>query len=414
MRKKTVLKSCIVLSALIAGFSKSASAGHVEGNGSILRTYEDNPWFTGRASVRYCISIDETHYSVPRDQAIFEVQAALDDWVRTINALPLAPAIGSFSDGAAVKDLTRVFRYAGDCQSADADLRFFLGFMTADVKVTLREDLNRTTLGYAKRVSYDINAAWSKGYIWLSPDFGPYSFLGLKRSFWRYELSSYRVLLHELGHVFGFQHGSGIMDADSSAKLVQRVSARPTWKLDLREALPGTLIPSSQYFLDSTASQTGRPLCNVISKVAMKPVLLILKEHFHNAAALVDQNNLFCLSIHRGAEDNTIEFGVTDSAGNLLEQVSFKVAFEPARRSELNCLSGTYAIAWRTNWLFAPPHCFVEFPSVFATGVVRSPGHKVPFKVTSGPESSRIEFVFNNEFVPLELWSRSEFGYQPN
>lgn len=191
-----------------------AFAGNSSGGGAEFITTERNPWFIGNAPVRYCVERSTTTFS-PNDAAIdAALQSALANWAQTISAMRPAPTTFDIFAGSA-KNLTTSF--IREVCNESTELHFFFGVSNQLIRESLQH-LAHYTLSFAKQTEFDPLLGRAKGIIWLSGDIGPEAFQGPHRpgEFWGFGASLYNVLLHEIGHVYGFGHSSnGIMQANA-------------------------------------------------------------------------------------------------------------------------------------------------------------------------------------------------------
>jgi hypothetical protein len=196
------------------GFTGNGSSG-----GGEYLTYQENPWFIGPDPVTYCI-LKSDQVSISKEHASELIRKSLADWENTISDLRPRPTGAEVLDGRP-KTITTSF-VESDCDSA-TELVFNLGNMDQKVSAVLGDNAP-ITVAIAHQSSFDQSTGRAKGFIWLTPDEGTQVYKGPKyrdTKFWSYDPTFFNVILHELGHVFGFKHQAGVMVEWEPADQVQ-------------------------------------------------------------------------------------------------------------------------------------------------------------------------------------------------
>jgi hypothetical protein len=221
----------------------SGGGGVIDGNGGMRITDELNPWFLGSQPIPYCIERSE-EFSLAFDQASAAIRAGFLDWRETISTLIKYDEKGWRSNDTPLRlalDFSEI-----PCDQGQPLLKFKLGGMDADVEAYLK-NAAKQTVGFAKRQSYDPKTFLATGFIWIAPDIGSkrYSGPGQKERFWSVGDVFHNVMLHELGHVFGFAHGVPlIMGANLPARIVATSATQiAELKLSSRELVQRLMKP---------------------------------------------------------------------------------------------------------------------------------------------------------------------------
>lgn len=207
-----------------AAFGREGDWGS-SGGGEFLRDAL-NPWFVKNVTqVRYCVVVDREGFSSSAEKAKQYTAQAIQYWKKEFQSRDEILGIGS-------QTFVLTNPKSGmDC-IGDEDLRVQFGYRTLSP-----EQLKRFTdqgedpqdyLGIAIRTSYDKEQMRGKGYVFISSDKGPYPYnrgAGISRNLWSHDGLLFRILQHELGHVFGVSHtDTGFMSSDFPEHMVRNYS----------------------------------------------------------------------------------------------------------------------------------------------------------------------------------------------
>lgn len=184
-------------------FAKSNEGG-VDSGGGILVSHADNPWWLQNTpEVSYCIELDESHFGQNRENVTTAIAKAIAFWKKQFQDLgpskspPYEAAVG-----------TQNF-ILSNCHPG-IDLKFQFGTLSEEQRKMV--DRPQNYAGFSMRTSYDTKNLRGRGFIYISPEHGPLKMEmpGLAKNVWSSHsgMRLVPVLVHELGHVFGLQHGS--------------------------------------------------------------------------------------------------------------------------------------------------------------------------------------------------------------
>jgi hypothetical protein len=227
-----MLRMCLLISLLS---SSHALAGLWTSGGGEGFPDSTNPWFvTNTKVVTYCVDVGD-EFGVSPDRANFLVKEAINYWkqdferlrhvLKTYGNLDLYTFPGQYEDlGLATQEFRKV------ACSDDVDLRFQLGVLTKEQRRygPLRQP--GKVIGLAVRTAYDRKNLKGKGFIYIAPAWGRDRYQGEDLISDAWSLGNggrlYRVLIHELGHVFGFGHSNvgEIMSAHYPAIVLSKKS----------------------------------------------------------------------------------------------------------------------------------------------------------------------------------------------
>ena len=197
----------LIALVLFVAVNPRAIAGMSSSGGERITT-EQNPWFLGDESVRYCI-LRSDDFSMPLERAANVLSEVMSDWTTTLAKLDPTP----LETPAGKRRLTLSFTQV-PCESAE--LKIYFGASDDAIQEALKF-YAAETVGFALRQSYDQVLGRAKGLVWIAPDQGLQKYRGpmFATDVWTHEVALHNVLLHELGHVFGFPHDDDVKIVDS-------------------------------------------------------------------------------------------------------------------------------------------------------------------------------------------------------
>ncbi len=209
-----MIKHCLKKYAMTAVFLGSiiqpaAAYGGWHSGGGELFTDAGNPWFVQNTeSIRYCIEIDEVNFGQERAVVDSKIRAAFDYWKREFQLIDYWPWLGIPPKDMLLATQTLLMV---TCQEQH-DLTFQFGVLSEQQAQFLR--FPEKVVAKSVRTEYDPKILKGKGFIYVSPETGPYALKGpgpwgsILPNRWRHAMGRNleMVLAHELGHIFGIQH----------------------------------------------------------------------------------------------------------------------------------------------------------------------------------------------------------------
>ena len=182
--------------------------GGWDGGGGRIIKYEQNPWWVeNTVHVDYCIEVDEQHFGVEKEVLSLAVKNSLNKWKKALEAYAYT---GPDSTLIGTQDFSEV-----DKCNPEIQLRFQFGVLT-DFQKSHYFDDPRNYVARAVRTNYDLVNLRSRGFVYVAPMNGelrPRSRYIADDAWTRLDGDILRMVIeHELGHVFGADHGNGIME----------------------------------------------------------------------------------------------------------------------------------------------------------------------------------------------------------
>ncbi|MEI6398596.1 MAG: matrixin family metalloprotease [Pseudomonadota bacterium] len=196
-----------ILSAVASLFicTTAFADGGMTGGGGGLVLDRNNPWFMQNTKdVKYCVEVSTDQFSATGDL----VQKSIDGAIRYWNEEYASAVIPVFDTRIEpVRIATQDFRKVGCGESPDIVFQFGVMHPGQEKDIPHSEEFAGATI----RTKYDPVNMKGAGYIYISPDRGPWRFKGAPKDiqdFWSYGEGGllFNVLVHEMGHVFGLQH----------------------------------------------------------------------------------------------------------------------------------------------------------------------------------------------------------------
>jgi hypothetical protein len=212
------LRLSLLLWLLALGFypatgALAAGPGWI-GGGGLLHKDSGNPWWVKNTKeVAVCVQIDEANFGLTHERATEITRTALAWWKRV-----LKPAVNAPFEESGVGQQN--FTVSSKCTAA-TDLHIQFGVLSKAQRTIWNVRIGEPPqeyVGIAIRTDYDSASLKGKGFIYLSPQEGPLKLRTTSaQSNKPWSIANgrlaYLFLLHELGHVFGFDHGSkALMD----------------------------------------------------------------------------------------------------------------------------------------------------------------------------------------------------------
>lgn len=191
------------LSLLLAAVSSVASADWASGGGQLVKDAQ-NPWFIQNTkTVQYCIKHDPSTFHQSIDVIDDKIQEAVGYWKAEFGRA-LTPSINGIKIEVATQEFIRT-----EC-SAQTDVVFQMGVLTDDQIRYMGDPTEFVALSV--RTEYNRAELKGKGFVYVAPDSGPLkpALPNLVEDPWGIGKAGllYRVLVHEIGHIFGLQHST--------------------------------------------------------------------------------------------------------------------------------------------------------------------------------------------------------------
>lgn len=210
--------------AIFLAAMQPATAG-IFTNGGDYSWESESAWFIGEAPVPYCVEINGDS-PVTKEQAAHEVRRAIDSWKSFFKHRRLDRLVFTALVRQTPTPISLNFVEVPACKEGEAHIRFIFGNRTEEIE-KIRETYPHF-VGLAYRNGFDHNTLRNGGVVfidrWLTQDD-----------------RRYHMILHELGHVFGFPHDSLPLMIDHAGEFVENPLVAPilgqieapTWKYRL-------------------------------------------------------------------------------------------------------------------------------------------------------------------------------------
>lgn len=188
----------------------SFAGGWISSGGESL-IYARNPWFVKNTkSVDYCIQMDESSFSISRNDAEKLIAEGFQYWKSEFanNGSP-----GNGNPGF-TQIASQTFHFVAECQDK-TPLIFKLGLKKLNAEEIKYLDNPKKFIGVTIRKEYSLETLTGRGVIYLTADTGADAYTNdgqMLAEAWKKPILFRYALIHELGHFFGVPHvGSGIM-----------------------------------------------------------------------------------------------------------------------------------------------------------------------------------------------------------
>ena len=207
-----------------------AYAGEWGSTGGEFFRDQHNPWFVKNTTeVNYCIEIDQEGISASPEKVKQLSAQAIQYWKDEFQSRGELLGVG-------IQKFNLTNRFPEEKCIGTEDLKIQFGYKTLDKEQlqtfsTHNED-PLDYVGIALRTSYDKEKLKGRGFLFISSDRGPYPYnhgSGISKNLWSHDGLLFRILQHELGHVFGIAHtDKGFMAADFPEYMVRNFQAYRT------------------------------------------------------------------------------------------------------------------------------------------------------------------------------------------
>ncbi|OQW50508.1 MAG: hypothetical protein A4S09_01570 [Proteobacteria bacterium SG_bin7] len=191
---------------MVLAFGSLAQAGWTSGGGGFIRDTE-NPWFLKNVKVvNYCVKIDEQNFGISKSLAEERIKQAIDYWKKEFAiSRTIISSSDEYEPGVATQDFI-----LSEC-ATNTDLHFLLGVLPEEEAP--KDWMPSSFIGIAMRTEYDRKQMRGRGFIYISPGKGAlrYNNRELVEDAWS-KVNGHlfrQIVMHELGHVFGFPHETG-------------------------------------------------------------------------------------------------------------------------------------------------------------------------------------------------------------
>jgi len=224
--------------------------GWVSSGGELFKD-ANNPWFVANTKkVTYCIAIDQESISASPAKIQTLIRKAIGYWKAEFGRFDSYG--NTVNPGIAIQDFELV-----DCRT-DPDLRFLFGYKTLATNEAEYLARGNEAIGVAVRTEYDEVNLKGRGFIYVASDRGPFQYDRddeLIPQAWKYSGLLYRVLVHELGHVFGVPHLSrGVMAAPFLEYMLKATNFQNHLEMD---SLGSFFLPSKEGYINCAVTEAA-------------------------------------------------------------------------------------------------------------------------------------------------------------
>lgn len=215
-------KLAVFLIFFILRISNAFAGGWVFGGGDQVGD-KYNPWFLySDKKIKFCISIDKKTFSADEGVVQKLVERSLEYWRSDFERLNKLTSINqNITEN--IKPAIQGFELASCATQPELRFLFGSGSLSIEEKSFLS---NFEFVSSSVRTAYDSKKLVGRGFVYIPSDIAEKSFLKpdqVSRP-WQIEGLLYRVLVHEVGHVYGVQHSQlGLMRADYPENIIKKM-----------------------------------------------------------------------------------------------------------------------------------------------------------------------------------------------
>jgi hypothetical protein len=196
--------------------------GTITSSGGYLYGFETNPWFLQNTEeVKYCIDMDEENFGVSKEKARSAIKFAIDSWKSQLEKVEYSLyGEDELKPWRRLRLGTQTFTEVS-CADQSVSLNFQLGKLSPVQHAQVGDP--RRYVAKVFETSYDEVNMRGAGFIYLAPESGPLrpDEPNADEHFWG-DVNGFvlkYVLLHELGHVFGFSHSDNVIMAENGPQM---------------------------------------------------------------------------------------------------------------------------------------------------------------------------------------------------
>lgn len=205
-------------------FSWARIGGTEVGNGGdSFPPFHDTAWFLGSRPVKACV-VRAVDFPLDETAVRASITSAFSRWVRYLNFKGvydigyLYPPEGDTPRSASLR-LSENLQLNPVCMG-DEDLTFYFGAETPEISENRK--VFEDPVSFVQRAPYDIDAGWSRGYVWVGRD-------GIGEFDWRTPQLLDGTLLHEMGHIFGVGHVPGTIMSEKFVEETLKRARNQDW-----------------------------------------------------------------------------------------------------------------------------------------------------------------------------------------
>ncbi len=190
------------------------SGGAWEISGAEERKDKHNPWFLGKMDVTYCVIVNSNDFgNLPIEHASSIIDESIEYWQNQIDKSYRTDRFPFDLDGVLNLSTTN-FIFEDKCNK-DTQIKFQFGHLTENQVKNKEYFLKPDMLGVSVRTDYDSQKLRGKGFVFIRPPRGHFSYNADKyyEDIWDIQDRMYLkfILTHEIGHLFGMHENRNNM-----------------------------------------------------------------------------------------------------------------------------------------------------------------------------------------------------------